>query len=110
MVLLLVVDTEKKRFSLEKLAGTMLEFGLSPDEEESVSVSGTTAGLDNPRGGGNRLVVEVVVVNGSGPDLSAVRAEVGCVRPESRIPLTVSPSVAATIYLAGTDRLDPLGV
>ena len=63
-----------------------------------------TANFYNPRGAWNRIVDEFVDKDFAAPNFSATRAEVGSVRPESRVRFTRLAAVAAGVLAALTDE------
>jgi hypothetical protein len=98
-----LVEAEDVGLSLEKLTGTkgkMLD--PIPGEKEPVTVLDTAAGLDRPGVGGDGGVLEVVVIDGAAPDLSANGAEEGSVGPGCGMAGAVCFGVAAGVLLAST--------
>lgn len=80
------------------------------DKEISVSMLGTSSNFNDPRSLRDWFVLEVVLVDCSGPEFPTDRTYVGCVGPVGGAPLPRRICITAAIRLAGTDELVPLEI
>lgn len=85
-----MVDTEEECFPCEKRERTEGKVGggiPEANEEIPVPVFRTATNFNAPRSLRDGFVLEVVVVDGAPPDLTAYWTKVGCVGPVGGAPL-----------------------